>query len=371
MNTDDVFFALLRAGLWGKTDCESFSGVDWNAVYGLASEQTVSGLLADGISVMKHKDPSMVLPADVQNRFMRAVMGGEMRNRQMNATLSHICKVLSEKKIKAVLLKGQGVALDYLQPMRRMPGDIDFLLDDDGYAAARSLLGPKAGKLEQEDVGRKHLGMWFGDVELELHGTLKVGFGKEVDRIMENLRKDLFARNDFRVWNLGGADVLLPSPDFDAVFIFMHFIQHFYHGGIGLRQICDWIMHLHKFSGELDLSLLEHRLDVLKMENEWHVFGWMAVNLLGLPEKEMPFYDRSCGPLATKVWNSMVMAGNFGKKLSAGRNLSEEKYIWRKTKSFFGHVMWLSRHMEVSAHNTFRAFMFMLSSGLSSTAKGD
>ena len=229
MKTDNVFFALLRAGLWGKAEDISLRDVDWESVYGIAREQTVAGFVADGISVMKKADPAMAVSPAVQNSFMQTVLGSEMRNRQMNATLSHLCKVLSENGICALVLKGQGVALDYLQPSHRQPGDIDFFLDDKNYQAASALLSPKAAKVDEENPSKKHLGMHFGDIEVELHGTMRVDFGKRVNEVMDNIQFDLFRKKDFRKWDCGGTEVLLPSIDFDALFIFMHFIQHFYH----------------------------------------------------------------------------------------------------------------------------------------------
>ena len=370
MKTDDVFFALLRAGLWGKAEDISLRDVDWESVYGIAREQTVAGFVADGISVMKKADPAMAVSPAVQNSFMQTVLGSEMRNRQMNATLSHLCKVLSENGICALVLKGQGVALDYLQPSHRQPGDIDFFLDDKNYQAASALLSPKAAKVDEENLVKKHLGMHFGDIEVELHGTMRVDFGKRVNEVMDNIQFDLFRKKDFRKWDCGGTEVLLPSIDFDALFIFMHFIQHFYHGGLGLRQICDWTMHLHRFADNVDRELLEHRLTELGMMREWKVFGWLAVNRLGLPADEMPFYDAECGGVVEKVWESMKLSGNFGKKRNAGRDVDKEPYLYRKTKSLVGHVRWIARHFDVSYYNTFRSFWSMLTSGVSAVLKG-
>ena len=73
MKTDDVFFALLRAGLWGKAEDISLRDVDWESVYGIAREQTVAGFVADGISVMKKADPAMAVSPAVQNAFMQTV----------------------------------------------------------------------------------------------------------------------------------------------------------------------------------------------------------------------------------------------------------------------------------------------------------
>ena len=46
----DVFFALLRGGLWEEDVClSSFGEIEFSQVYNLAEEQSVVGLIAAGI----------------------------------------------------------------------------------------------------------------------------------------------------------------------------------------------------------------------------------------------------------------------------------------------------------------------------------
>lgn len=46
---DDLFFDLLRSGLWDKAGTVAdYSSVDWKALIRLAREQTVVGLISDG-----------------------------------------------------------------------------------------------------------------------------------------------------------------------------------------------------------------------------------------------------------------------------------------------------------------------------------
>lgn len=47
---DDLFFDLLRSGLWDKAGTVAdYSSVDWKALIRLAREQTVVGLISDGV----------------------------------------------------------------------------------------------------------------------------------------------------------------------------------------------------------------------------------------------------------------------------------------------------------------------------------
>ena len=65
----DVFFSLLKAGLWSDGNLNdnldlNYEGVDWSEVYRLAEEQSVIGLIADGIDRFKLQVPSFKVPQE-------------------------------------------------------------------------------------------------------------------------------------------------------------------------------------------------------------------------------------------------------------------------------------------------------------------
>lgn len=60
---DDLFFDLLRSGLWDKAGTVAdYSSVDWKALIRLAREQTVVGLISDGVSAQKRSAPNFRCP---------------------------------------------------------------------------------------------------------------------------------------------------------------------------------------------------------------------------------------------------------------------------------------------------------------------
>ena len=68
-NNKNVFFALLRAGLWGdERPVQEFKGsivqdsVDWDEVYRLAQEQSVQGLVLQGIEELRAKNVELNVP---------------------------------------------------------------------------------------------------------------------------------------------------------------------------------------------------------------------------------------------------------------------------------------------------------------------
>ena len=68
------------------------------------------------------------------------------------------------------------------------------------------------------------------------------------------------------------------------------------------------------------------------------MFGYIAVNTLGLPADEMPFYDPKYKKAAKKVLELIMLEGNFGKENMKGYN-RPKGYIagkWYSFKKRFG-----------------------------------
>ena len=148
--TDGQFFALLRSGLWNEVPERAFfaSGTDWEALYRLASVQTVAPLVTDGINRL----PRELLPAEPErlDPFLGDMMATSKRNRQLDAFVPKLFGALAG--IPVVLVKGQSLAVDYPDPERRQPGDIDLLLLPSAYEAAKAVLLPKATKVLEEET---------------------------------------------------------------------------------------------------------------------------------------------------------------------------------------------------------------------------
>jgi len=372
ISTEDMFFSLLRCGLWGKAENGAdYASVDWQALVKMAKEQTVIGLVSDGVSVLKHSDVRFSMPVEISRQLMVRTISVERANARLDAVVAELAGIFKDNGISYCLIKGQGTARNYVHPGHRCPGDIDFLLDDENYRRASEVLAPRADKLFPEDGNKKHFGMLFrGGVDVELHGTARASFGKAFNDVIDEMQSELFTRKNFRSWDCLGEPVTLPSVDFDAMFIFTHFIQHFYHGGLGLRQICDWVMHLHRFAPVIDRAWIRLRLDELGLDKEWKAFGFIAVNLLGLPREEMPFYDETFGRYSDMIWASIRHSGNFGRTMNGGRDMDSEPYLLRKLRSLRGHLCWMSRHFSLSPRNTYRAMRHTITYGFMAVMRG-
>ena len=280
--------------------------------------------------------------------------------------------------MEAVLVKGQGIGQCYHRPLWRGSGDVDLFLSASQYAAAKALLVPLAARVEPEDAGRLHLGLWLASdpaFEVELHGTLRSGLGRRVDKVLDFVQASAFAAKRFRTWSCEGVSVPLLAPDDDVFFVFVHILQHFFRGGIGLRQVCDWCRLLYTFAGQLDVALLSQRLRAAGLLPLWRAFGAMAVSYLGMPAEAMPLVgsDGCSGSVGSssgffagrrpeRILAYILEVGNFGWNRSSAP--LQYPYLVRKVVSFFRQSRDLLRLGAIFPGFAFRVWVQMLFAGV-------
>lgn len=311
INTTRVFFTLLRSGLWEEgASLSQYMPLDIDALYALAEEQSVTGLVAAGlehVEDMKVSKP-MAIP------FLKKVYSLELRNESMNAFIRGLVTKMDAAGIRTVLVKGQGVAQCYSRPSWRAAGDVDLFFDETNYQKAKELLLPLANSSDPEEKRKKHQAMNFDSWVVELHGLMPTEVSARINRGVEAVQQDIFEKSGVREWNNDGVKVLLPDPDNDAIIIFTHFLQHFFVGGVGLRQISDWCRLLWTYRDVIDRTLLEGRLIGMGIMSEWKAFAYFAVAWLGMPSEAMPFYESSSSleRKARQICHIILKAGNFG-----------------------------------------------------------
>lgn len=367
-NTEKVFLALLRAGLWEQeVFLQPYEPVDFNAVYKLAEEQSVTGLIAGGIEQIK----DIRLKKLEVRPFLIKSISIERRNSSMNEFVSWLFKRLREEGISPVLVKGQGVAQCYARPQWRAAGDIDLFLSDSDYSKSKEVLKPISTSVDDEVAVKKHIGMQLSGFEVELHGTLKALISNRWDKCLADIQDDIFNMREVRTWNNDGVDIYLPKADNDIVLIFSHFLKHFYKGGIGLRQVCDWCRLIYTYHDSINIHLLGARLQRMDVMPEWKAFASLAVDYLGMPKEFIPFYEKSRGNSrkASQILSIIFETGNFGHNKDTSY-YRKHSYLIIKFISFFRWVKEYARSFIIFPRNTLRVFWRMLTFGLSVTAQG-
>ena len=279
---------------------------------------------------------------------------------------------MREVGIETLLIKGQGIAQCYERPMWRVAGDVDLFLDAPNYEKASAFLPSLASSTGENRPETKHFAMNIDSWIVELHGTLRSQLGRRIDRVIDAVQDDTFSNGRVRVWDDGGVDILLPAPDNDVIFVFSHILQHFFRGGIGLRQICDWCRLLWTYRDSIDRSLLETRIREMRLGTEWKAFAAYAVDCLGMPAEAMPLYSssRRWSRKARRIDKFILEVGNFGHNRD-NSFYSKYPYLVYKAVSLWRHIGDSLRHFLIFPTDSVRVFLITLGQGFKAVGKGE
>ena len=366
--THTVFFELLRAGLWEmKVWLSPYKRIDFSGILNLAEEQSVVGLIAAGIEQVEDFKPKK---QDILQLIGQALQI-EQQNNAMNSFIGLLVDKMRRDGIYTLLLKGQGIAQCYARPLCRACGDVDFFLSEDNYEKAKKYLVPLAASVDSEEPISKHLGMTIDSWVVELHGSLRCGLSARIDKGLDSVYRDTFYGGSVRSWDNDGVQVFQLKAENDAIYVFTHILNHFYRGGIGVRQICDWSRLLWKYQDSIDRKLLETRITKMGLMTEWKAFGAFAVEYLGMPLGAMPFYspDKKWKRKADRICSFIMEVGNFGR--SRDNSYYNKPFVIRKTLSFGRRCGDLMRHARIFPMNSIMFLPGIVFNGLRAALKGE
>ena len=366
----EAFYALVRAGLWGNINLNDnldldFANVDWGEVYRLAEEQSVIGLIADGIDRFKNQISDFHIPQEWALQFIGSALQLEQQNKGMNVFIAKLVDGMRKAGIYTLLVKGQGLAQCYEKPLWRSCGDVDLLLSDDNYKKAKEYLLPKASFVEDEEKHKKHLAMTINDWMVELHGSLRCGFSARIDKSLDKIYKDTFYGGNVRSWTNERVQVFMLGKENEVLYVFVHFLNHFYKGGVGLRQICDWCRLLFTYRESLNYGLLESRMKKTGLMSEWKAFYTLATKYLGMPavvqSSRLTVQGSMWERKADRIMRFILSVGNMGHNRS---EKGQKTYLSRKVRSFGQRMVDLFNHVMIFPIDTIKFFPSIMLNGI-------
>ncbi len=331
-----------QTALWGRPLPENITAetVDWHSLLRHARRQTLSALVADVILANADR---LQPPAEVRSRAEQQIMTSRTSNLRLNVTVRDVMAHLNEHHVQAILLKGQGVALSYPQPRLRQCGDIDLYVPPTHYDEAVRLVIQLAGIGGRED--EKHCVVYYHSIGIELHYHVLLLPMPWQNRHFARWAAESLGSDQTVKVRFDHVEVALPPVAFNAVYLFAHGWHHFMTGGVGLRQLCDWVLHLHAHASELQMSELAPHLHQMGLWNAWHVWAALAVDFLGLSAEECPGYDPRYHAKAELALTHIIREGNFG-QFNPQRKVRPEGYWagkWSTYRYFLSRTHYLMR----------------------------
>lgn len=337
-STSQQLLSLLRASLWQTpVDTRPFQDaltiglhINWDAITTLALQQTVAiSALTTALTL-----PSPFLPPkEWQHKAYSFIERNRRTHLLLDTCVAEATRLLKEAHIPTILLKGQAYARAYPNSTLRQCGDIDLYVGEANYRKAYEATKFFGWQSTEEFAPKsKHYGCVLKGLRIELHrlaGILPTP--KANQKFQEWSTAQLL--NSHRKIKIDKEEITLPTPIFDVIFVFLHLYHHFINGGIGLRQVCDWVMLLHTHSNSIDHNELTARLKEFQLLKPWQAFTPIAVQYLALPEYECPLYSPKYNKKSEKILSFILKEGNFG-RYRATVKPSPKGYWHRKIHAF-------------------------------------
>lgn len=299
--TEQALFTLLRSGLWNRNPDNlaifPLSDTEWQQVYDMADKQTVVGIVFQGITRL---EDDLMPPFDLLQVWVAHVERIENANKRMNRAISSLLAHFGNLRITPIILKGQGVAQLYEEPLVRNCGDIDLYFDSgEEKAKALSSLSERGIKYQPMADGAI-LFMWEG-IEVEIHGRLLDIYNPFCKKAI----RKLIERYGFR----GNR----PTPLLNMLLLNTHVLKHVIGPGIGLRQLADLSRAYYKYHGLYDEA------EYTRICKSWHIGRWarelehILVNQIGLDEKNTVSGGKMNEESDDYILGKILGGGNFGK----------------------------------------------------------
>lgn len=307
MKAKDIFFSLLRLGV-GLTESIELPEMNrrlWHGMFRAAEKHSVAGIMMDAVHAMP--DDVRKPDRDLMLKLMALNNEIEKKNRTMNSEVVKWSDFFREKGFRSVLLKGQGVACLYPNPMRRMSGDIDLWVIGNASEVRR---------IAREELGAKYFTYHHIDVDddedtvLEVHTTPSWMYSYPKNRRLQRM---------FRQWEdscqeaelQDAGRILVPSDEMNRVFLLLHMYRHVFSEGIGLRQMMDYALLLNRGCGDDDKAVFVRYMRDLNMYGFAEAVMYVMKRVFGLKDECLLVEpDEVKGE---KLLDSIMKGGNFGK----------------------------------------------------------
>lgn len=320
---ENLFFELIRVAI-GNAVCLSHTPTakEWQMLYEMAKKQSLVGICFAGVQRLQKQ--SQCPPEQLYLQWMGMAAKIQQRNEVVNRQCAELQTKLSEEGFHSCILKGQGVAQLYDEPLRalRQSGDIDVLLWKDGLSAAenRKAVMDFARQIDAKASGSEHHVHvdFFKDTAVELH-------------FAPSYFCNPFANRRFRQWadenrvkverlKLKEGEFDVPSVEFNIVFLLAHIFRHYVSEGVGLRQVMDYYFVLQ--AAQVKGYSLEVKDDLLRLLDSFNMKKFASA-VMWVIKTVFAGHDNDddndnwmlCEPnerLGKKLLEHIMQGGNFG-----------------------------------------------------------
>lgn len=302
-----LFFELIQVAL-GQKECltKNPSEQEWKAMFDMAKKQAVIGIAF--LALNKLAEIGQKPPLSLLYEWIGLSEQIKARNKLVNSRCIDITKLFADAGFSSCILKGQGNALMYPEPLLRTSGDIDIWVDaskDDVVDYVRKQF--PAAKVREHHVEYPI----FKDVEVEVHfrpvSAVSVRYDERLDSFFIG-QKDAQFQHNVNLLNIAER-VHIPTVEFNVIYQMAHMMKHFFSEGLGMRHLIDYYYVLISDENHIgkDYTPIFQELGMLRFAK---AVMWALGNVFSLDGNRMVCgLDERRGKL---LLQEIMAGGNFG-----------------------------------------------------------
>ena len=301
-----LFYELMQVALGNRVVLsETLSEAEWHSLYENCLRQSVTGFAfeaLDGLSKQGQKPPT-----DLLYQWIGDAEQIKARNLLLNKRCVQVSRMFAEAGFRTCILKGQGNARLYPNPLSRTSGDIDIWVDADKTKIDEFV----HRRFPDVKGGRMHIEFpVFDDVPVEVHYFPRYMFAPRHDMCIQAFFQEKADGQFGNMVTLEGTEgtCAVTTVEFSLVQQMSHLMGHFMGEGIGLRQFVDYYYLLTNYSaGDTSTIDVFRKCGLLKFAQG---VMWVEKELLGLEDKFLIVEPSE--RIGRAIQQTIEEGGNFG-----------------------------------------------------------
>ena len=338
----DILFSALRGELFGGDQATNLiadlSAEDWKGLYRLAASQGVLAIVYDVVARLpKEQQP----PRALNIQWALGTEAIENRHEMQRKNSALLAEHFAQQQIRTLVMKGLAIGTYYPRPEHRECGDLDcFLVKNgstasDGYELGNQICEQIGAKVERDYYKNSHIK--YRGLMVENHRFFLPVRGSRRVKALERHLESVALRGDTSY--VADTKLIVPSADFNALFLTMHGLNHFLSEGVKLRHILDWALLLKAEQNNINWEEFYEWADRLHMTRFADALTAISVQYFGLEITNPAIHTTS--PYAERVLEDTLYKseGLFNKGYSAWKSRfvqvrNKFSYTWKYHKIY-------------------------------------
>lgn len=303
------FLELLQVALGSRSSLTKVpTAPEWELLLAESQKQAIVGVMAMGLERLPIEQRPPII---IMLKWIGLAEMVKSRNQEMNDRCRAIEKMFTEAGFDYCILKGQGNALLYPNPLVRQSGDIDIWVRPKTEWSIPKTVKFLESKCCQEKIHvvyhHAEFSIW-DDVEVEVHWRPSWRSSPFYNRRLQQWFREQADKQFSHTDEKTGMHV--PTWEFNAVYLLQHMFLHVLQEGLGFRQVVDYY-YLLKSSERTDTTQMVETIKFLGLIEFAGVVMYVLKEVLALEEQFLIVpADKKRGAF---LLDEIMKSGNFGK----------------------------------------------------------